>query len=603
MCGIWLFLTNKKNLSQKKFDRIYKSFEKIKNRGPDYSITHPCFAGEEPANTNILMGFHRLSIMDPLHGNQPFQLKISPTHTIWAICNGEIYNYKELSRKYNIQLSTGSDCEIIPHLYKLIGIDNLCRELDGEFAFIIADIKNDDTDENANTSNIFICRDRFGIRPLFYCISSTGEFNESNINKKDEREHADINTGNGAGYINFSSTLAGITDMTTAQVFPPRTIMHINMDANKQWAVFSQRLYYTLDNYKIIPSIPNPYIKVATDADMEPIMKSIRDTLIDSVIARLEADRPLGCLLSGGLDSSLVASIAARHLATKGQQLNTFSIGLEGSTDEYYAMKVAAHIGSNHQHIKFSTADFINALDSIIKSTETYDITTIRASTGQYLISKWIAENTDIKVLLIGDGADELAAGYMYFHNAPSPVEMHNENIRLLEDIHYFDVLRADRGISAHGLEARVPFLCHRFVELYLSIDPTLRIPSAYGIEKGLLRRSFTTIDDYLPMEILYRRKEAFSDGVSSQENSWYSIVQAHAAAIYSDDEFTNEIMNIQHNKPTTKEGLYFRKMWINYFGDNNNTAKVIPYFWLPKWCGEINEPSARVLSIYSANN
>jgi asparagine synthase (glutamine-hydrolysing) len=349
----------------------------------------------------------------------------------------------------------------------------------------------------------------------------------------------------------------------------------------------------------------------ADNLGVDKIKTKIRETFIESVRSKLFSDRPLGCLLSGGLDSSLVASIASRFLKERGQKLKTFSIGLEDSTDEYYARLVAKHIDSEHTHIKLEQDDFINALKDVIYVTETYDITTVRASTGQYLVSKWISKNTDIKVLLIGDGSDELAAGYMYFHKAPTPMELHQENVRLLKDIHFYDVLRADRGIAENGIEARVPFLDHRFVDLYLSIDPKLRHPASYkeykeykntSLEKWLLREAFN-VDDFLPSEVLFRKKEAFSDGVSSMKKSWYQIVQEFANEKYSDEYLESEKERIGFNKPPSKEALYFRKIWEEYFGTyetSPQTAEVIPYFWLPKWCGDIKEPSARVLQVYT---
>ena len=217
--------------------------------------------------------------------------------------------------------------------------------------------------------------------------------------------------------------------------------------------------------------------------DYEEAKTKIRDVFTQCVIERCFADREMGSLLSGGLDSSLVAAIVQKELSKHGEKLNTFSIGMPGGTDGHYAKIVAKHIGSNHTHVEVPEEDFINEVDNIVKITETFDITTIRATTGNYLIAKYIKDNTDIKVLTIGDGADELCSGYMYFHNAPTPMDAHLENIRLLEDIHEYDVLRADRSIADNGLEARVPFLDKKFIDLYLSIDPKLRIP--LPIKKG----------------------------------------------------------------------------------------------------------------------
>jgi len=541
----------------------YKYFMKTQKRGPDRSTFE--YLGEP---NNIYIGFHRLSIMDPsTRGDQPFKLEYN-NRTIFVICNGEIYNYRELSTKYNIELSSGSDCEVIGYLYKQIGIYRLCKELNGEYAFIILDI-----DMRTGHGDVYACRDRFGIRPMF--ISDNNDT------------------------ITFSSEMKSIKNKKHIKVVEPRKYLHYikNSDTDNKWKNNNYTEYYTINNPKL-----SDFITLDT-CELSTIKKLIRESFIESVKCRLASDRPLGCLLSGGLDSSLVASIAARELKKHGRVLRTFSIGLEDSTDEYYARLVAEHIGSEHTHIKLEQEDFIKAIQEgeVIYATETYDITTVRASTGQYLISKWISENTDIKVLLIGDGSDELAAGYMYFHNAPSSLELHDDNIRLLTDIHYYDVLRADRGVAGNGLEARVPFLDYRFVDLYLSIHPDLRHPKKYDkypLEKWLLREAFN-IDDYLPDRVLFRKKEAFSDGVSSMKKSWYMIIQEHVDKLYSDEEFAIKQNNIKHNTPVSKEALYFRDIWRSLFGYDEETAHVIPYFWLPKWCGDIKEPSARVLDVY----
>ncbi len=557
MCGIWAYILKNQNLDMNKYlENLYSHYIKTSMRGPDRSsfdvLSHP---------NNIAIGFHRLSIMDPTtNGDQPFKIEANGK-TVWCICNGEIYNYMNLAEKYNIELTSESDCEIISRLYIKQGIDILTRELEGEYAFMIFDL-----DMKTGNGDIYICRDRFGIRPLFYSIDEDS--------------------------FNFSSELKSIVNKNNVKVFRPREYMRLQKISD-EWKIHNSKVYYNL----LANSLRKDFL-TEENCGLEEIKKRVRKTFVNSVWSRLLADRPLGCLLSGGLDSSLVASIAARFLEEQGKTLQTFSIGLEGSTDEYYARLVAKHIGSEHTHIQFEQKDFIDAIRDVIYATETYDITTVRASTGQYLVSKWISENTDIKVLLIGDGSDELTAGYMYFHKAPSSQAVHEENVRLLQDIHYYDVLRADRGIADNGLEARVPFLDHHFVDLYLSIDPKLRDPSTFKLEKWLLRESFN-VDNYLPSEVLWRKKEAFSDGVSSVKKSWYQIIQEYANNLYSDNYLEIEKERLEFNSPPSKESLYFRKIWEEYFGTNMETSKVIPYFWLPKWCGDIKEPSARVLQVY----
>ena len=238
--------------------------------------------------------------------------------------------------------------------------------------------------------------------------------------------------------------------------------------------------------------------------------------------------------------------------------------------------------------------DFLNALREVIRVTETFDITTIRASTGQYLISKWIYENTNIRVLIGGDGSDEATGGYRYFHNRPSPIAFHDECAKLLKEIHFFDVLRVDRGIAGNGIEARAPFLDHRFVDLYMGLDPELRCP-VDGVEKWLLREAFNT-GSYLPNGVLWRKKEAFSDGVSSVAKSWYKVVQEYADNKYTDEQLIEGQAKYVHCPPPTKEALYFREVFEEFYP---GTGHVIPHYWLPNWCGDIKEPSARVLDVY----
>jgi asparagine synthase (glutamine-hydrolysing) len=548
MCGIWSSL-----LADYQDASYYAGFKKTSVRGPDRSNFL------ELPDVKLMIGFHRLSIMDlSVHGDQPFSFYINENRTIYSICNGEIYNYKDLIKKYHLVTKSHSDCEVIPLLFLSQGFDVLCQELNGEYAFMLFDV-----DHLTKTYKVFISCDRFGIRPLFY----------ANVNNS----------------LVFSSEVKSIPFITETnnyniKRFNPAHKMILTYENNK----------VEITNYEEYASIKN----IKFNNDTEDIVKeNIMTKLIHAVKARLMTDRPLGCLLSGGLDSSLVASIASRELAKENKQLRTFSVGLEGSTDEYYARLVAEHINSIHTHVVLEQKDWLDNLEKVVYTTETYDITTVRASTGQYLISKWIAENTDIKVLLIGDGSDELCSGYMYFHKAPSAQESHEENVRLVSDIHYYDVLRADRGVADNGLEARVPFLDNDFVDYYLSIKPELRIPRE-GLEKYLLRVSFDETK-LLPKEVLYRKKEAFSDGVSSKEKSWFQIIQENANNLYSDEEFKMQQESYDHCVPPNKEALYFRKLYEKYFG-TGPVYKLIPYFWLPKWCGNITEPSARVLEVYN---
>jgi asparagine synthase (glutamine-hydrolysing) len=309
------------------------------------------------------------------------------------------------------------------------------------------------------------------------------------------------------------------------------------------------------------------------------------------------SERPIGALLSGGLDSSLICGIAAKILEERGCRLTTFTIGMEkDAPDVQYARTVAKYINSIHHEIILPVDAWIESIPYVIRQIETYDITTVRASCAQYLISKWISENTDVKVILNGDFSDEITSGYLYFFNAPSVEESHQENIRLLNEIHFYDCLRVDRGISAFGIEARVPFACHHFVDLYLSIDKELRAPIK-GIrdEKNLLREAFDdgSISSIIPYEVLWRQKEAMSDGISNQRKSWFEYIEE-----FIEDKVKVDNDTFEKNIFRTKESYWYYKIYKEFYPDSDLKVN----FWQPKWCNNENKhnPSARVLkSLY----
>ena len=543
MCGIWSYILSH---SSKNTIKLFQNFMEINPRGPETFSFHNI-------SPNIFLGFHRLAIHGLTSlGNQPFvkQNPESKTKSIYSVCNGEIYNYDEIIQSIQSdQLQSSSDCEVIPLLYMKHGIDmTRTRYLDGEFAFIIYEI-----DHQTNEWSLFASRDPFGVRPLFYGQDENG--------------------------VVFGSELKSIHNLSSqVNVFPPGFCLTMN----------SKNMEINLTQYYILNS------KIQElNLSRSMIYQTIRETFIRSVKKRLSSERPLGCLLSGGLDSSIVSSIAS-ELSSKLSKhpLHTFTIGLQGATDIFYAEKVAKHIGSMHTTFIVTIQEALEAIEHVIYQIESYDCTSVRASVWQYLLGKKIKETTDIKVLLTGEGSDELMSGYMYFHKAPSPEESHLENIRLLKDIHRFDGLRVDRAMSCHGLEVRIPFLDPEFVELYLSLPKDLRMASK-GIEKQLFRDAFKETN-LLPEEVLYRRKEAFSDGTSSNEKSWFQIIQEYINNLVSDEEFN------QHNygkEVNTKEKFYYKKIFEQKFG--KKSFGVIPYYWLPKWCGEITEPSARVLEVY----
>jgi asparagine synthase (glutamine-hydrolysing) len=527
MCGIFAYI------SKTTQDDSY--FDNIKHRGPDYSKLMKLTCGEY----NISLGFHRLSIIDLDGGDQPFVYKES-NKKIYLICNGEIYNFKKLIEKYD--LDTTSDCKVILELYlKGKSMNEIVEELDGEFAFIFLIIEN-------NNINLYYARDRFGIRPLFYRIDENGIYLASEL----------------------KSVIGGDGDQVE-----PRKLYYTNMKDENAYT------YYYIGSRD----------ELQIQKNKENFLKNIRDTLFESVNDRLQSERPLGALLSGGLDSSLICGIASKILAERGQRLTTFSIGMdEDSPDILNAREVAKHINSIHHEIIIPVEKWLENLENVIKQIETYDITTIRASTGQYLISKWISENTDIKVILNGDGSDELTSGYLYFYNAPDPDVSHFENLLLLNEIHNYDVLRVDRGISAFGLESRVPFLSHKFVNMYLNIFKLLRNPiKGERVEKYLLRKAFAS-ENIIPESVLWRRKEAFSDGCSSVKKSWFEHIQDYISKRVTIEEYNQ---NNTDNRFPSQESYWYYKIFKQFYPKSQ--LKVI--YWMPKWTKENNgDPSARLL-------
>lgn len=555
MCGIWSIISSN-YINKYELNNYEVLYNNIKQRGPDKTNILKF-------NNNIFV-FHRLAIHDlsPL-GDQPFIFYVKDINGLKMyvlICNGEIYNYKELILKYNLNVNTNSDCEVIYLLYlKLLDIKMVVKELRGEYAFILTEITN-------NNETTYICRDPIGVRPLFYSLNK--------------------NSNNKINKMLVSSLLTGVIDnnFDTGIVFPPGNILTVKRLTNN--------LSITNDEYY------NYDYTILHNNNDNLIYYEITSKLINSVKVRLDSDRPIGALLSGGLDSSLVCAIASKILGVK--NLNTFSIGMNGGTDLAFALIVSNHLKCNHKEVFFTQEEGLNAIDNVLDATETWDITTVRASVGQYLLGKYISNNTNIKVILNGDGADEVEMGYLYFYLAPNAIEAQNETVKLLKEIHKFDGLRVDRCISYHGLEARLPFLDIDFVNYYMSIDPELKIPTQKRMEKQLIRDAFNTLyPDLLPHSVMYRKKEAFSDGVSSKNKSWFEIITEWIDTKITDVEFSNIDKNLYGNCKS-KESYYYKKHFNNKFNKTINMCwDVIPKYWLPNWIETNGEPSARVLSVY----
>ncbi|MGN1001206.1 MAG: asparagine synthase B [Oscillospiraceae bacterium] len=480
-----------------------------------------------------LLGFHRLAIMG-LHpeGMQPFELEGS-----YVVCNGEIYGFeklkKELSAKYHFV--SESDCEILLPLYREYGLE-MFSMLDAEFALIMYD---------GTRGGFVAARDPIGIRPLYYGFDATGA-------------------------IVFASEAKNLVGLVgKIMPFPPG--------------------YYYADG-KFVQYCDIASVEKIVYDDIDVICGQIHDKLVRGIEKRLVADAKVGFLLSGGLDSSLVCSVAAKASSAP---IRTFAVGMsEDAIDLKYAREVADFIGSEHTEVIITKEDVISSLETVIELLGTFDITTIRASMGMYLICKAIHETTDIRVLLTGEISDELF-GYKYTDFAPSPEEFQKEAVKRVRELHMYDVLRADRCISVNSLEARVPFGDLDFVRYVMAIDPARKM-NVYGKGKYLLRKAFE--GDYLPESILYREKAAFSDAVG---HSMVDHLKEYAEGCYTDEEFETRRMRYEHARPFTKESLLYREIFEKYYPGQSH---MIVDFWMPNkaWEGcDVNDPSARVLSNY----
>ena len=507
-----------------------ESFGRIKYRGPDMTRIIEDESG--------IWGFHRLSIMDlSEHGMQPFTLEDGSK----SICNGELYGFRELKKHLDFNFVSESDCELLLPLWKVFKTD-MFKMLDAEFACVLYD---------GTLKEIIAARDPIGIRPMFYGYT------------KDNK-------------ILFASEMKCLQDLCVdVKAFPPGHYYYKGE--------FIQ--YYDATKYS----------KFIND-EVDVITKEINKKLTDGIVKRLDADAPLGFLLSGGLDSSLVCSIAAKWLRENGgRKIRTFAIGMDlDAIDLKYAKIVADYIDSDHTEVIITKEDVLNALKEVIYVLETYDITTIRASIGMYLLCKYIRENTDIKVLLTGEISDELF-GYKYTDFAPSPNEFQKESEKRIRELYMYDVLRADRCISSNSIEARVPFGDLKFVDYVMGINPEKKM-NIYGKGKYLLRQSFT--DNYLPEVILQREKAAFSDAVG---HSLVEDIKEYAEALYSDLELEDKYKKYEYHKPPyTKESLLYREIFESFYPGK---AELVMDYWLPnkEWeaLKDVTDPSARVLANY----
>jgi asparagine synthase (glutamine-hydrolysing) len=519
---------------------------------------------------DITLGFTRLAINGLTEaGMQPFGYR----NSTW-MCNGEIYNWKELAFQHGLsQTMSGSDCEVIGYLYERYkdNLPALFRSLDGVFACILVD---------KERQRVIVARDPYGVRPL-YCGT------------KFLYKHENGNTFSvGTETLFFSSELKGIIPLADhIGHFPPGTYQVYDIPTKK--------LLHT-EKYHTVPWLKNPLLSPYTPSGLEMSCLSVRFALEDAVRKRMLTERPVAALLSGGIDSSLIASLVQKQLRLAGKPpLKTFSIGMAGSEDLKHAKMVAEWIGSDHTEVVLTADDFFKAIPAVIRAIETYDTTTVRASVGNWLVSKAIKEKCECKVVFNGDGSDEVFGSYLYFYNAPSDALFEEESQRLLDEIYMFDVQRSDRSISSHGLEPRTPFLDKQFVAVARSVPTCWRRPvKGRQVEKWILRRAF---DDgvTLPSKVLWRKKEAFSDGVSSQEKSWYEEIQERVLPYMPEDWYEKAQRQYQHLPPQTPEQYYYRYIFEAEFSKTPSQT-CVTHFWMPRWTPGATDPSARTLAIYS---
>ena len=554
MCGIIAFFGNKNQGSQEneQFRTHFLELSKrIRHRGPDWNGV--CLADMG----NVLIGHERLSIVSPESGSQPI---VSLDEQQILSVNGEIYNYKTLYSdvlfdKYTNQ--TGSDCEVIMHLYREYQ-EATAKMLDGIFAFVLF---------NKDTGDVFIARDPIGIIPLYVGWTANGDFMVA------------------------SECKCLIDDCETIKLFPPGNTLTFNVSQLPIIETFTSS----------VTKFYNPVYKTSgylENTDLKSTLSSVRMSLEASVRKRLMADVPFGVLLSGGLDSSLIASITNRIIREKpvnhwGQNLHSFSIGLKDAPDLKAAKEVADFLGTIHHEFHFTVQDGIDAIRDLIWHLETYDVTTIRASTPMYLLSRRV-KSLGIKMVLSGEGADEVFGGYLYFHQAPNNNEFHNECLKRVENLHHFDCLRANKSTMAWGVEARVPFLDQSFLNTVMTISPEVKCRE--NIEKWCLREAFNTPDDpYLPESVLWRQKEQFSDGVGY---NWIDSLREYSENQVSDEDFQQAHSSDPHLR--TKEAVWYRRIYDSLF------PKELPIErWIPRtdWEGVGYDPSGRAQEAHEHKN
>ncbi|MCP4484161.1 MAG: asparagine synthase B [Flavobacteriaceae bacterium] len=516
MCGI-VCAFELKQTSKKLRPQLLKMAKLIRHRGPDWSGIY--------SNNKVIMAHERLAIVDPTSGKQPL---LSKDKNLVLAANGEIYNHLELRKQFEdyYQFQTKSDCEVILALYKKKGASFL-DELNGIFGFALYDVAND---------SYLIARDHMGIIPLYMGWDQDGTF-----------------------YV--ASELKALESVCSKiELFPPGHYLDSKVGEIKSWY---QRDWMEYDMVK----------------ENETDIKVLRTALEEAVHRQLMSDVPYGVLLSGGLDSSITSAIAKKYAEKRIEsddkdaawwpQLHSFATGLENSPDLAAAQKVADHLGTIHHEIKFTIQEGIDAIRDVIYHLETYDITTIRASTPMYLMARAI-KAMGIKMVLSGEGADEIFGGYLYFHKAPSAKDFHEETVRKLDKLHMYDCLRANKSLAAWGIEGRVPFLDKAFMDVAMNINPKDKMINGERMEKWILRKAF---EDLLPKSVVWRQKEQFSDGVGY---SWIDTLKELVEKEVTDKQLANAHLKFPIQTPTGKEEFYYRSIFAEHF-PSDAAAKSVP--------------------------
>ena len=547
MCGIVCALDLKQS-SDLLRSQVLEMSKKVRHRGPDWNGIH--------CGKNVLLAHERLAIVDPASGNQPIY---SDDKNLILAANGEIYNHQELkaqlSSDYTFQ--TNSDCEIILALYREKGV-NFIDDLNGIFGFVLYDEKNDE---------YLIARDHMGIIPLYMGWDKYGTFYISSELK----------------------ALEGICNKI--EIFPPGHLMS------------------SKDN-KLVKWYDRDWMKFDSVKNNNTSIDDLQIALENAVHRQLMSDVPYGVLLSGGLDSSITSALAKKYSKKRVEsndvksawypQLHSFAVGLKGSPDLIAAQKVADHIDSIHHEITFTVQEGLDAIKDVIYHLETYDVTTIRASTPMYLMAR-VIKSMGIKMVLSGEGADEIFGGYLYFHKAPDSKEFHEETVRKLDKLYQYDCLRANKSLAAWGIEGRVPFLDKEFIDVAMRINPKDKMITSEKMEKWVLRKSF---ENYLPESVAWRQKEQFSDGVGYD---WIDSLKDLVNEKVSDDMFKNAKFTFPFQTPMSKEEYYYRSIFEEHFPSETSATTVpsvpsvacstpIALEW-DKAFKNLNDPSGRSVS------